>query len=99
MSDKPYKTTNDYKITFKDGTDFKSDGVCNSLEVNTVKEELNWLINHISVKMYELKKTKEDLESISININWSEESKVRFSDYNTDLQTVEKFRRLVSLLE
>lgn len=67
-----YKTENNYKLIFKDGTEFTSTGECNGLQQNTVKEELEWLTGHINLSLLRKNKTLTDLEKIEITIDFSE---------------------------
>lgn len=65
-----YKTKNLYKLYFKDGTSFESNGSEESsvLEFN-IKSELNSIGQHIELTLLRINKSANDLSRIEYNLD------------------------------
>jgi hypothetical protein len=60
-----YKTENKYKVTFNDGTYFKSNGSAESEFKNlSIHEEFKWLSYHISKEVLAFDKQMDDIIKI-----------------------------------
>ena len=63
------KVNNTYKVIFKDGTSFKSNGIADT-KIPSIKNEFDWLSFHIQKELINSNKTLCDVKSINITIDF-----------------------------
>jgi len=67
-----YKTENKYKVFFKDGTSFDSNGSADSRKKNTIDNEFQWVAFHIEKEVSLAGKTLADVEKVEYTLNYQD---------------------------
>lgn len=67
-----FKCENKYKIFFKDGTSFESNGKCESIKKSKISEEFKWVSFHIEKEVLMLNKTLSDILRIEYNLSFTD---------------------------
>lgn len=69
-----FNTDNRYKIFFKDGTSFESNGSSSGIRKSSVADEFKWVAFHIEKEVRLKGKTLDDIEKIEYNLNYQDKA-------------------------
>lgn len=67
-----YKSSNEYTVLFKDGTQFTSSGSADSVQKSSIKNEFEWVAFHIQKEVISAGKTLADIVKVEYVLNYND---------------------------